>query len=86
MVLLVVVQCTCSLLTAQSLPVHLFDVIHYVTQDTLGWILTLVLGILHDVFHEFDSGASVLPGIEEIIMSPIIANPYGVVMDVEGSI
>lgn len=86
MVLLVVVQCTCSLLAAQSLPVHLLDVIHYVTQDTLGWSLASVLGILHDIFHQLYPGASVLPGIEQVVMSPIIANPYGVVMDIEGSI
>ena len=86
MVLLVVVQCTCSLLVSQSLAIHLLDVIHYVTQDTLGWSLAFVFGVLHDILHEFDTCTTVLPGIEEVVMSPIIANPYGVIMDVEGSI
>lgn len=86
MVLLVVIQCTCSLLASQTLAIHFFDVIYYVTQDTLGWSLAFVLGILHDIFHELYPGASVLPGIEQVVMSPIIANPYGVVMDIEGSI
>ena len=86
MVLLVVVQCTCSLLASQSLAIHLLDVIHYVTQDTLGGSLASVLCILHDILYQLYPGASVLPGIEQVVMRPVIANPYGVIMDIEGSV